>query len=207
MLRNTLPTNEEEPLLKWRGLEDIFGWDEEKLEEEQQRILKAPRYYEQLLSYIRRPAEAVKAGIKARIEKEPVLPALKGGLMGKEETKGRDILDALGIPLDDPDWILNHPVQHFLVEMGGAGLEFVTDPVIWALWFAPGTKVLKGAQRYLARKEITKFGSMLKKDLSGVVAPGARKVLLGELRESPRYGKYLTKSWFREIAKHFKGTE
>ena len=103
MLRNTVPTNEEEPLLKWRGFEDIFAWDEEKLEEEQQRILKAPRYYEQLLSYARRPAEAVKGGIEAAIEKEPVLPALKGGLMGEEETKGRDILDALGIPLDDPD--------------------------------------------------------------------------------------------------------
>ena len=207
MLRNTLPNDEEEPLLKWRGLEDIFGWSEEKLEEEQQRILKAPRYYEQILSYIGRPGEAVKAGIKARIEKKEVLPALKGGLTGEEETKGRDILDALGIPLDDPDWILNHPVQHFLVEMGGAGLEFVTDPIIWALWFAPGTKVLKGSQRYLARKEITKFAKTLKTDLSGVVAPGARKVLLEELKVSPRYGKYLTKPWFREIAKHFKGTE
>jgi len=207
MLRNTLPNNQEEPLLKWRGFEDIFAWDEEKLEEEQQRILKAPRYYEQILSYIGRPAEAVKAGIKAKIEKKEVLPAIKGGLTGEEETKGRDILDALGIPLDDPDWILNHPVQHFLVEMGGAGLEFVTDPVIWALWFAPGTKLLKGAQRYLARKEITKFAKTLKTDLSGVAAPGARKVLLEELKVSPRYGKYLTKPWFREIARHFKGTE
>lgn len=204
MLRNTPPTNEEEPLLKWRGFEDIFGWSEEKLEEEQQRILKAPRYYEQILSYIGRPAEAVKAGIKARIEEKGVLPALKGGLMGEEETKGRDILDALGIPLDDPDWILNHPVQHFLVEMGGAGLEFVTDPIIWALWFAPGTKLLKGAQKYLARKEITKFAKTLKTDLSGVAAPGARKVLLEELKVSPRYGKYLTKPWFRELTKHFR---
>lgn len=194
---------------KWG--ETLFGWSPKRAEEERKQMLRWPETIERgrglVLSYIGRPGEAVKAGIKARIEKKPVLPAMKGGLTGEEEVPGRDILEAAGLPLDDPDWILDHPVQHFLLELGGASIELVTDPVLWALWFAPSTKLLKGAQKYLARKEITQFSKMLKADLSGVAAPGAKKVLLSELVKSPRYSKYLTKPWFNELRRSFGATE
>jgi len=184
---------------------DWLEWEPEKALRE---IQRGPIEYPKVaLSYIRRPGEAIQAGIRAAIEKEPVIPAMKRGLVAEEETKGREILKAAKLPIDDPEWLLDHPVQHFLLELGGAGLELATDPVFWAMWFSPATKVLKGAQRYLARKEMTRMARTLAKDLRGITAPGARQVLLKELAQSPRYNKYVTKPWYNELARHFGGTE
>lgn len=184
---------------------DWLKWEPEKAIREIQRgPIELPKI---ALSYVRRPGEAIQAGIRAAIEKEPVIPAMKRGLVAEEETKGRDILKAAKLPIDDPEWLLDHPVQHFLLELGGAGLELATDPVFWGMWFTPATKLLKGAQRYLARKEMTRFAKQLAKDMRGIAAPGARKVLLSELAQSPRYNKYITKPWYNELARHFGGTE
>lgn len=201
---------EKGPQLKWPSLDELFGWGPEKPEELLEEMQIGPlRQREIVLSYIQRPGEAVKAGIKAKIEKEPILPAISGGLKGEIETPGRDILSALNIPIDDPEWLLDHPVQHFFYELGGAGLEVVTDPVIWALWFAPGlvkgAKGLKSVQKFMGKRQITSFAKTLRSDLTeaGVdlmkMEPEIRSSLLKGIIQSPKYSRYTSSPWYQQF--------
>jgi len=196
--------------LKWPSLDELLGWGPEKPEELLEEMQIGPlRQREIVLSYIQRPGEAVKAGIKAKIEKEPILPAISGGLKGEIDTPGRDILSALNIPIDDPEWLLDHPVQHFFYELAGAGLEIVTDPVVWGLWFAPGlvkgAKALKPVQKFMGKRQITSFAKTLRSDLTeaGVdlmkMEPEIRSSLLKGLIQSPKYSRYTSSPWYQQF--------
>jgi len=198
----TTQTSKEESLFEWFTSEK----EPKKVLGE---ILQTPETLEKLrlkaLSYLRRPQLAVSAGIRAGIERQPVLPHIIGGLKGEEETQGRDILQAIGAPLDNPDWILNHPVQHFLVEFGGAGIEFVTDPLVWIFWFAPAIKGLKPVQKFIAKRQVTSMANQLRADLSvkGISTiertPKQTFGLFKDTLSGSKYTKYTKMPWYKSF--------
>lgn len=90
----------------------------------------------------RRATEMVKAplidyqtAVRAGKKPPPIERAMSEAVRGLRITPGREIVKQMGVPLDEPDWVLDNPVKHFLGEMLGAWYEtYGTDPVIMASW-------------------------------------------------------------------------
>ena len=91
----------------------------------------------------RRASEAVKAPLyeyqRAVLERrpkvKPIAKAFGEALKGTRITPGRAIVKNMGVPLDDPAWVLANPGKTFAAEMLGAWYEtYGTDPIILASW-------------------------------------------------------------------------
>lgn len=79
--------------------------------------------------------EYQRAVIEGRPKKEPIGRAIEEAAKGFRVTSGTEIIKNMGVPLDDPDWVLKNPGKHFAAQMLGAWYEtYGTDPIILTAW-------------------------------------------------------------------------
>lgn len=101
---------------------------------------------------IKRPHIAVKAAIQAmqKVGEEVEVPitikdnfktaiyamgsagkSFWGGLAGRKDVSGRDIIKNMGIPIDDPEWARKNPAGSLAAEFLAPWYEISTDPIVW----------------------------------------------------------------------------